>query len=103
MGIFGNIGKKIKDKAVGVAMQSQLKKMDPASRQMFEALMSTNPELLEKIAKESQVLIKAGESETSAMMKVGKKYQNELAQAMQEAGVNPAQMQGGAAKTKGPF
>jgi len=103
MGIFSNLGKKVKEKAVGVAMNRQLKKMDPAQRQMFEALMSENPALLEKIAKESQVLIKGGESEMSAMMKIGKKYQRELAEAMQAAGVNPAAMQGGAAKTKGPF
>jgi hypothetical protein len=103
MGIFGTLGQKVKDKAIGVAMHSQLKKMDPATRQMFEALMKSDPALLEKVAKESQALIKAGESEMSAMMKVGKKYQNELAQAMQKAGVNPSQMQGGVANTKGPF
>ncbi|MCD5384687.1 MAG: hypothetical protein LRZ97_02100 [Candidatus Pacebacteria bacterium] len=103
MGIFGKFGKKIKDKAVGVAMKSQLKKMDPAQRQMFEALMHSNPDLLEKMAKESQTLIKSGESETSAMMRIGKKYQKELAEAMQAAGVNPTQMQGGAGETKGPF
>lgn len=103
MGIFGNIGKKMKDKAVSIAMHKQLKKMDPAQRQMFEVLMQNNPELLEKIAKESQILIKGGETEMSAMMKIGKKYQNELAKAMQSAGVNPAQMQGGTPKTNGPF
>ncbi len=103
MGIFSKLGKKVKDKAVGVAMKSQLKKMDPAQRQMFEALMQNNPELLEKIAKESQALIKGGESEMSAMMKIGKKYQRELAEAMQAAGVNPAQMQGGMGDVKGPF
>ncbi len=103
MGIFGNIGKKVKDKAINVALQSQLKKMDPAQREMFEALMSSNPELLEKIAKESQALIKSGKSEMQAMMEVGKKYQTELAQAMQSAGVNPAQMRGKVADVKGPF
>jgi hypothetical protein len=102
MGVFGNFGKKVKDKAIGVAMKSQLKKMDPAQRQMFEALMSSNPELLEKIAKESQALIKSGKSEMQAMMEIGKKYQSELAQAMQSAGVNPTQMQS-SASTKGPF
>jgi len=103
MGIFSKLGKKVKDKAIGVAMKSQLKKMDPAQRQMFEALMENNPELLEKIALESQALIKGGESEMSAMMKIGKKYQKELAEAMQQAGVNPAQMQGGVGNVKGPF
>ena len=103
MGIFGNLGKKMKDKAIGIAMQKQLKKMDPAQRQMFEVLMKDNPELLEKIAKESQALIKAGDNEMSAMMKIGKKYQSELAKAMQSAGVNQANMQGGAPKTNGPF
>ncbi len=103
MGIFGKFGKKIKDKAVGVAMKSQLKKMDPAQREMFEVLMSSNPELLEKMAKESQALIKSGKSEMQAMMEVGKKYQNELSKTMQDAGVNPSAMQSGSAKTKGPF
>lgn len=103
MGIFSSIGRKVKEKVINVAMKSQLKKMEPAQRQMFEALMENNPALLEKIAKESQALTKGGESEMSAMMKIGKKYQKELAEAMQAAGVNPAQMQGGAAQTKGPF
>ena len=102
MSLFGKIGKKAKEKAINVAMRGQLKKMDPAQRQMFEALVDTNPELLEKIAKESQALIKGGKSQMQAMMEIGKKYQGELAQAMQSAGVNPAQMQGGA-PTKGPF
>ncbi len=102
MSILNKFGKKVKDKAVGMAMKSQLKKMDPAQRQMFEALMENNPELLEKIAKESQALIKSGKSQMQAMMEVGKKYQKELAQAMQSAGVNPNTMQGGA-QTKGPF
>ncbi len=103
MGIFGKLGKKMKDKAMSVAMKRQLKKMDPAQRQMFEVLMENNPELLEKIAKESQALIKGGDSEMAAMMKVGKKYQGELAKAMQAAGVDPSQMQGGTPKTNGPF
>ena len=102
MGIFGNLGKKVKDKAVSIAMKRQLKKMDPAQRKMFEVLMENNPALLEKIAKESQSLIKGGDSEMGAMMKIGKKYQKELAEAMQSAGVNPSQMQGGAT-ARGPF
>ncbi len=103
MGIFGNLGKKVKDKAVSVAIKRQLKKMDPAQRAMFESLMEQNPELLEKIAKESQALIKSGESQMSAMMKIGKKYQKELAEAMQNAGVNPNALQGDMGKIKGPF
>ena len=95
MGIFSNIKKKVTDFAV----QRQLKNLDPASRQMFEALMENNPELLEKISKEAQALTKSGKTEMQAMQEVGKKYQKELAEALQGvAGKVPAGV-----GTKGPF
>lgn len=95
MGIFS----KIKEKATHIALQAQLKKMDPASRQMFETLMHGNPELLETIAKEAKALTDKGESEMQAMMKVGKKYQKELAEALKDvAGKLPKGV-----GVKGPF
>ena len=103
MSIFKNIGQKAKKVAMNAVMKKQLKNMDPAQRQMFEALLESNPELLEKMAVEAKELVKSGESEMGAMMKVGKKYQKELAEAMQNAGINPAQLQGGVGNIKGPF
>ena len=103
MGLFSNIGKKVKNTAIKTAVKHQLKKMDPAQRQMFEALMENNPELLEKIALETQELIKGGETQMGAMMKIGKKYQHELAQAMQSAGIDPTQLQKSVGDVKGPF
>lgn len=95
MGIFSSVKKKVTDFAV----HQQLKKLDPASRQMFEALLENNPELLEKIAKEAEALTKSGKTQMQAMQEMGKKYQAELAEALQGvAGKMPKD-----AGIKGPF
>lgn len=47
-------------------------------KEMINALVSQDPKLFEKIAKETQELIKAGKPEMYASFEVMKKYQKEL-------------------------
>ena len=76
--MLGNIGSKLKNKAVQTALKAQLKKMPPEQREMFELIMEKDPELLMKMAEETQALIKQGKDQMVAMMEVGRKYQGEL-------------------------
>lgn len=61
--------KMLADKLKGVPQDEQDK--------LFK-LIETNPELFQKIATETQELIKSGKDEMTAAMEVGKKYENEL-------------------------
>lgn len=47
-------------------------------KEMINALVSENPELFEKIAKETKELVKQGKPEMYASFEVMKKYQKEL-------------------------
>lgn len=91
---------KVKNFAMKKVMQSQMKNMPEDQKAMVEGLMDSNPQLLEKIAKEMQAEMKAnGNNQMAAAMKVLPKYQSELQQAMgPEMMQKLAQQQGGAGK-----
>ncbi len=63
-------------------LEKQLKNAPKEQKEMIMALMEKNPELLEKIAKEMQLEMKAGKSQMAAAMAVMPKYQSELREAM---------------------
>ena len=63
-------------------IQSQLKNLPKDQAAMVEKMLEKDPELFMKIAQEAQELVKAGDDQMTAMMKVGKKYQKELQQLM---------------------
>ncbi len=59
-------------------LKSQLKGMPEAEQEKILKVVSENPELFGKIAKEIQEKIKNGEDQMTASMEVMGKYQNEL-------------------------
>jgi len=63
-------------------LERQLKNASPQEREMMTKLMNSNPELMEKIAKEMQAEMKSGSNQMTAAMKVMPKYQAELQKAM---------------------
>ena len=56
-------------------------------KEMVNALVSLNPELFEKIAKEKEELVKQGKPEMYASFEVMKKYQKELQELTAKAGL----------------
>ncbi len=82
--MLGGIGAKLKGAAVKTALKTQLKKLPKDQREMLEALMEHNPELLMKMAEETQELVKGGKDQMVAMMEVGRKYQKELQEALMQ-------------------
>lgn len=56
-------------------------------KEMINALVSQDPELFEKIAKETKELVKAGKPEMYASFEIMKKYQKELQEVAERAGV----------------
>lgn len=56
-------------------------------KEMINTLVGANPELFEKIAKETQELVKQGKPEMYAGFEVMKKYQKELQEVAAKAGV----------------
>ncbi|MEI6352938.1 MAG: hypothetical protein WCO35_03330 [Candidatus Nomurabacteria bacterium] len=56
-------------------------------KEMINSLVSLNPELFEKIAKETQELVKQGKPEMYASFEVMKKYQKELQDLTAKAGL----------------
>lgn len=64
-------------------MKSQLKNLPKDQAEMIGAMVEKDPELFMKIAKEAQDLVKGGEDQMTAMMKVSKKYEKELRGLMQ--------------------
>lgn len=70
--------KKLKNFATKKMIQSQLKKMPKEQAEMVEYMLEKDPELFMKISQEAQELVKQGEDQMAAMMKVGRKYQKEL-------------------------
>jgi len=56
-------------------------------KKMIQALVEQNPELFEKIAKETEVLVKQGKPEMYASFEVMKKYQKELQDVSVKAGL----------------
>lgn len=67
------------------AMKKEIEKMPmpPQAKQMFMKILDNNPDLLMKIAKETEELIKTGKNQMSASQSVMQKYQKELRDAMQ--------------------
>jgi hypothetical protein len=56
-------------------------------KEMINALVTLNPELFEKIAKETKELVKQGKPEMYAGFEVMKKYQKELQELTAQAGM----------------
>ncbi len=56
-------------------------------KEMINALVGQDPQLFEKIAKETQELIKSGKPEMYASFEIMKKYQKELQEVAAKAGI----------------
>lgn len=56
-------------------------------KEMINTLVNQDPKLFEKIAKETQELIKAGKPEMYASFEIMKKYQKELQEVAGKAGL----------------
>lgn len=56
-------------------------------KEMIQKLVEVDPELFEKIAKETQELVKAGKPEMYASFEVMKKYQSQLQEVAAKAGL----------------
>lgn len=65
-------------------LKSQLKGVPEDQQDMIITAVQKNPALFEKIALEVQALTKQGKDQTSATMEVMRKYQAELAKAIQK-------------------
>lgn len=63
-------------------MERQMKNLPKDQRDKMMSAIEKNPELFEKIAKETQQKIKEGKGQTAASMEVMRKYQNELRDAL---------------------
>ncbi|MEA4910736.1 hypothetical protein SDC9_07770 [bioreactor metagenome] len=63
------------------------RKLPEDQKEMINSLVEQDPELFEKIAKETKELVKQGKPEMYASFEVMKKYQNELQEAAAKAGV----------------
>jgi hypothetical protein len=66
------------------AMKKEIEKMPmpPQAKQMFLKLVENDPELLTKIANETQDLISKGKNQMAASQTVMMKYQNEIRRAI---------------------
>jgi hypothetical protein len=73
-----------KNAAMVKLMKSQLEKapMPAEQKKMFLKLLDTNPDLLMKIAKETEEEMKKGKTQIAAGQSVMMKYQKELRAAM---------------------
>jgi len=56
-------------------------------KKMIQSLVELDPELFAKIAKETEVLVKAGKPEVYASFEIMKKYQKELQTLSAKAGL----------------
>ncbi len=63
------------------------RKLPEDQKEMINALVEQDPELFEKIAKETKELVKAGKPEMYASFEVMKKYQKELQEVAAKAGL----------------
>lgn len=99
--MLNNLKGKIKNAVQGAATKvaskvaqtewgmEQLKKeieklpMPPQAKQMFLMLIEKRPDLLTKIAKETEELMKQGKNQMAASQAVMMKYQNEIRDALQ--------------------
>jgi len=73
----------IKDFFTKKVVDWKMKDVPEAQKQMVMQLYESNPELMEKIAKEVQHKVKnEGKSEMAASMEIMRKYQSELQKAV---------------------
>lgn len=72
----------IKDFFVKKVLESKLKNVPAAQKDMMMKLVQDNPALFEKIGAEIKQKTKEGKSETAAAMEVMRRYQGELQKAM---------------------
>lgn len=73
----------VKDFIVKKVLESKLKQVPPAQREMMMKLVEENPKLFEKIGNEIKQKTKEGKTETAASLEVMRKFQGELQKAMQ--------------------
>ena len=82
--------KNLKLMAIKKVIKSQLKNVPKEQAEMVETLLERNPELLMKIAEDTQKLMKEGKNQMAASMEVMKKYAPELQQTLgNRGGGNP--------------
>ena len=85
MGIFSNLKKKVKDKAVEKMLEKQMGNLPEEQKQALMGMMEKNPEFFENIAKEIEVEVKNGKSQIAASMSVMRKHQAKMQQLMMES------------------
>lgn len=66
-------------------MERQMKDLPKDQRDKMMGAIEKNPELFEKISKETQQKMKEGKGQMAASMEVMRKYQNELRDALGES------------------
>jgi len=75
----------IKNFFIKKAAERQMKNMPQEQRDMITKLLENNPDLFVKMSKEvDRKIKKEGKNQMLAMMEVGKKYQKELREALEQ-------------------
>ena len=77
----------IKDFFTKQATKYATRNLPEDQKEMIKKLVEVDPQLFEKIAKETQELIKAGKPEMYASFEIMKKYQKELQNVAAKAGL----------------
>jgi hypothetical protein len=80
--MFGNLFSNLKNKALSMMLEKQLKNLPPEQQKAIMTAVQNNPKLFEDIAKEIEEEKKKGVNELYAGMAVMKKYQSQLQAAM---------------------
>lgn len=68
----------IKEFLMKKMLESQLKNVPPEQKELIMKAVEKNPELFEKIAKETEAKVKEGKNQVYAALEVMKKYEKEL-------------------------
>lgn len=68
----------IKEFLMKKMLESQLKNVPPEQKELILKAVEKNPELFEKIAKETEAKVKEGKNQVYAALEVMKKYEKEL-------------------------
>ncbi|MBP9765747.1 MAG: hypothetical protein KBD12_00740 [Candidatus Pacebacteria bacterium] len=77
----------IKDFFTKQATKYATRNLPEDQKEMIQKLVEVDPKLFEKIAKETQELVKAGKPEMYASFEIMKKYQSELQEVAAKAGL----------------
>lgn len=80
--MFGNFFSNIKNKAISVVLQKQLKHLPKEQQEMIMKMVTENPDLFKKIGAEIEAKKKAGQNEMYAGIEVMRKYQWEIQKLM---------------------